>query len=117
MFLRDLLQSLPFVVVRRMNAREGFFTAGRMFALLGDSTLLLRLPVPATNALVEADLGRTLVEPPVPAQLAWVTVPLGSRDVAELRELVLAAHQAVRTVSRRDRSVPRRRRNRALPKR
>ena len=55
MSIRELLESLPFVATRRLNGRDGFFTAGRMFALLSETALLLRMPVPTTEALLEAD--------------------------------------------------------------
>jgi len=116
MSIRDLLSALPFVVVRRLSAREGYFTAGRMFALAGEATLWLRLPVPASAALLEADRGQALVGPVVPTPLTWVAVPLAEVAEEELRELVASAHQSVRASSRksrRDRSPNRRRRTRA----
>lgn len=114
--IRDLLDTLPFVVVRRLSAREGYFTAGRMFALAGESTLWLRLPVPASAALLEADRAHPLVGPAVPTGLTWVAVPLDNLADEELRDLIASAHQSVRAASRkarRDRSPSRRRRARA----
>lgn len=116
MTVRELLERLPFVVSRRLNGRDGFFTAGRMFALLSDTGLLLRLPAPAGEALVEADRVQPLVGAPVATEPAWVEIALPVADPEELHDLVLTSHQAVRSVSRRarrDRSAVRRRRARA----
>jgi len=99
-----------------MSARDGFFTAGRMFALLGETSLWLRLPVPATTALVEAERGQPLVAPSIPTHLTWVAVALPAADPAELHHLVLTSHQAIRSASRRsrrDRAPARRRRSRS----
>ena len=115
MSIRELLEGLPFVASRRLNGRDGFFTAGRMFALLSDTSLLLRLPAPAGEALVEADRVQALVGPPVATQPAWVEIPLPAPDLDEIHHLMLTSHQAVRSVSRqarRDRSAVRRRRAR-----
>lgn len=99
-----------------MSARDGFFTAGRMFALVGETSLWLRLPVPTTTALVEENRGQPLVGASIPSQLTWVAVELPPADPAELHHLVLTAHQAVRAASRRsrrDRTPARRRRSRS----
>ena len=113
MSIRELLESLPFVATRRLNGRDGFYTAGRMFALLSETGLLLRLPGPATEALVEADRVQALVGPPIASQPAWVELSLPPVDPEELHHLILTAHQSVRSVSRRarrHRSAVRRRR-------
>lgn len=112
--IQDSLLSLPNVVTRRMNTRHGYFTAGRMFALVGKSMLWLRLPAPATAPLVQADRAVPLVDAAIPAVLSWVAVPPDSLEPAELHDLVLASHQAVRSTrrSRRPRSGPRARRRR-----
>jgi hypothetical protein len=112
--IHDLLQSLPSVVCRRLNNRDGFFTAGRMFALVSDTNLWLRLPTPATTALLEAERGLPVVAAPVPNALCWVSMPLANPDPAELHQLALTSHQAVRAASRQVRRsrAPARRRNR-----
>ncbi len=110
--VRDQLKGLPHVVVRRMGTRDGFFTAGRMFALLGEATVWLRLPVPVARAEVER--GHAAIGAVIPAALGWVAVDLSSTQATELPELALAAHQAVRSFSRRSGSVPRRRRTRPV---
>jgi len=109
--IRDVLQALPCVVAKRLNAREGFFTAGRMFALLGEDSLLLRLSIPAGTELVESDRGRRLVEPRIPVPLTWVAVPLDT-DIDEVRRLAAESHEAIRLATRRGRyRVPQRRRS------
>src|SRR5690606_15354347 len=106
--IREQLRALPHVAMRRMGVRDGFFTAGRMFALLGETTIWLRLPVPVARA--EAERGHAAIGAVVPAALGWVAVDLASSHAAELPKLALAAHQAVRSFSRRSGSTPRRRR-------
>ncbi len=111
MSIRETLESLPSVAARRVNAREGFFTAGRMFALVADTTIWLRLPVPTGTHVVETLVGLPLVDPPIPNGLTWVAVP-ALTDPVELHDLILQSHQAVRQAgrrARRDRSVRRRR--------
>ncbi len=106
MSIRETLESLPSVASRRVNAREGYFTAGRMFALVAETTIWLRLPHPT-------ECGMALVESPIPNGLTWVAVPVPATDPAELHDLILQSHQAVRLASRRarrDRSTVRRRR-------
>ncbi len=99
--IRDLLLRLPFVVSKRLHAKEGFFTAGRMFALVSDESVLLRLPTPSEGALVERILGRSLGGPEIAAGLLWVSIPFPAPDSDELAQLVVAAHDAVRRASRR----------------
>jgi len=116
MSILETLASLPSVASRRVNAREGYFTAGRMFALVAETVIWLRLPVPTGALIVEAAVGLPLVEPPIPNGLTWVAVPVATTDPAELHDLILQSHQAVRMASRRarrDRSTVRRRRTRA----
>ena len=115
MSIRETLESLPSVASRRVNAREGYFTAGRMFALVAEATIWLRLSVPTGQLVVETELGISLVEPPIPNGLTWVAVSVPTTDPAELHDLILQSHHAVRQASRRarrDRSTIRRRRTR-----
>ncbi|MBM4185833.1 MAG: TfoX/Sxy family protein [Gemmatimonadetes bacterium] len=96
MDLRQRLLALPGTSARRLSSREGFFTAGRMFALVSDRTVLLRLPTPAMS---HADR-EPLIGSPVAAGFSWV--PLSrSTDGPELDRLVAEAHDAVRRFSRR----------------
>ncbi len=115
MSISETLESLPSIVARRVNSREGFFTAGRMFALVAETTVWLRLPVPTGAQVVETLVGLPLVDPPIPNGLTWVAVPVALTDPAELHDLILQSHQAVRQAgrrARRDRSTMRRRRTR-----
>jgi hypothetical protein len=98
--LRDQLLGLPFVVSKRLHAKDGFFTAGRMFALLSDDTVLLRLPT-AGDDEEQPPAGQSVVGPDPAAGLWWVSIPLPARDPDELAQLVVAAHHAVRRASRR----------------
>src|SRR5262249_5179665 len=100
--IRDVLLALPFVVMKRLNGGEGYFAAGRMFALLSAETLLLRWPEAGAGAVVDAEVGRAILHPGVPGPLAWVELPVGSAD-RELRYRIAAAHEGVRAASRRAR--------------
>lgn len=115
MSIRELLLTLPYVVNKRLNVREGFFTAGRMFALLSAENVLLRLPATTGEAVIERDQGQPLVGPEIPSGLSWVSVSLGASDPDELRRLLMTSHEAVRLASRRRPrpGVRRRRRTRA----
>ncbi len=98
--IRDLLLALPFVVSKRLNAREGFFTAGRMFALLATDRILLRLATPTGEAVVERDQAQPLGDPDLAVGLSWVSVPLPASNPEEIERLLTAAHDAVRRASR-----------------
>lgn len=104
MSIRELLQALPSVVTRRLGARDGFYTAGRMFALVGEGRIWLRLPGPETAALVEADRVEPLVARAIPSHLAWAAIELAQTDPTEVHDLILKAHDAVRLARRRFRS-------------
>lgn len=111
MSIREHLLALPFVATRRLSAREGFFTAGKMFALLSADTVLLRLPASTRAELALGDLATPLIGTPDPAGLTWVSMSLTETATDELLRLVVASHDVVRRVSRRlPRSRGRRRR-------
>lgn len=113
MSIRQLILSLPFVVEKKLNARDGFFTAGRMFALISSEQLLLRLPNRAGNPGVE-DSVEPLVGVSIPSAWCWVKVKLTEADPDELQRMVLASHDAIRRASRRrPKSHARRRRSRS----
>jgi hypothetical protein len=113
---RDALLALPGVVIRRLATREGFFTAGRMFALLDRNSLLLRLPARTGAEAMERAAARRLVDRGVPVPLPWIELAVAATDPAELIRLAAASHEAVRLLRRRahrSRSAARRRRRRA----
>ena len=114
--VRDLILGLPYVVAKRLNGRDGFFTAGRMFALLSADTLMIRLPQSESGPVLEAEPGRAVMGPPIPAALVWIELALATVDRTELRYRITAAHEAVRAASRRarrERSALRLRRSRS----
>ena len=113
MSIRHYLLALPFVAAKRLSAREGYFTAGRMFALLSEGTILLRLPDPSRADGADAEVAPTLIGAPVPAGLGWVSVTVDETAPDELERLVAAAHDAVRRASRR---LPRSRTRRRRPR-
>lgn len=103
---RTLLLALPGVSARRLSGREGregFFAAGRMFALLGDRSVLLRLPDARLQELMARARGRPLVDDAVPAPLSWVEVALPGLAEEELARLAAQSHEAVRLLYRRGR--------------
>jgi hypothetical protein len=114
--IRDRLLALPFVVVKRLNGRDGFFTAGRMFALLSPDALLVRVPAVGAGFPVEAATDGLLLGAGVPTPLVWLSVALNEADPIELEHRIGTAHDAVRAASRRERrerSALRQRRSRA----
>lgn len=115
--VRSLLVALPGVAVRRLSGREGFFAAGRMFALLGERSVLLRLPSTRLRELQARARGRPLVDDPVASPLGWVEVQLPGMAEEELGRLVAQSHEAVRLLYRRSRRgrPPARRRRAAAP--
>ena len=110
--VRPLLTALPGVSTRRLAHRDGFFTAGRMFALLGERSLLLRLPERRRQELFARARGRPLIDEPVPSPLSWVDIPLAGLDRDEVARLVVQSREAVRQIgrNRRSRALVRRRR-------
>ena len=108
--MRNLLRSLPAVTGKVIQAREGFFTAGRMFALLGEDSLWLRLPAHKTIGLIPTDQVRSVLEPGLPAGPSWIAIPLAETSRDDLYQWVLEAHQAVRSGRRRRRAATSRRR-------
>jgi hypothetical protein len=116
---RTILETLPGVVVRRLATREGFFTAGRMFALLDRHSLLLRLPARAGADLHARSRGRMLLGVGLPVSHSWVEISIPGTDPEDLTRLASSAHEAVRLLSRRasrNRTGARRRRARSGPK-
>jgi hypothetical protein len=109
---RPLLLALPGVTSRRLSGREGFFAAGRMFALLDQRSVLLRLPDARGQELLARARGRPLVPGWVPAPLAWVEVSLPAIDEEELGRLAAQSLEAVRQLYRQ----ARRRRARLRPR-
>jgi len=110
---KAVLAALPGVTSRRLGAREGFFAAGRMFALLDRTSLLLRLPSAAGADLLARYRARSVVGIGVPAQHSWVEVVPVDTDQQELLRLASEARDAVRRVGRgrgTGRTRPRRRR-------
>jgi hypothetical protein len=110
MNVRNLLRSLPAVTGKVIQAREGFFTAGRMFALLGDDSLWLRLPPHTIAGLIQAERGHPLIEPGLPPGPSWIAIPLAETNPDEVYQWALKAHHAVRNVDRPRRTLAGRRR-------
>ncbi|MEZ4585121.1 MAG: hypothetical protein R2909_01815 [Gemmatimonadales bacterium] len=115
---RELLLALPGVEARRLGAREGFFSAGRMFALLDRGSLLLRLPTAAGADLLARSRASSIVGLGVPAVHAWVEVSPAGLEPDELGRLIGEARDAVRWLRRRgDPARPAGRRRRRIGER
>jgi hypothetical protein len=104
---RQILIALPGVHARRLSGREGFFTAGRMFALLDREFLLLRLPARAGLELADVG-GSALVDGAIPVSHPWMRIVADATEPAELSRLAAAAHEAVRLLRRRSAGARRR---------
>jgi hypothetical protein len=99
--VRERLQALPFVVVKRLNGRLGFFTAGRMFALLSNETLMIRVPEHDSGPLLDPERGGGVLGFAIPSALVWVEIPVAGAEPDDLALRAARAHEAVRAESRR----------------
>ena len=93
MLVRDALSTLSPVRVKKLFGTDAFFSAERMFAVLGQDALVLRLPEPVrTNALL-AGSARPFLSERLALTHGWVEVPYAS-ELAQLTQLAQAAHAA-----------------------
>lgn len=105
---------LPQVRTKRLFAADAFFVGGRMFAFLRDDAVVLRLPAPERERLIEAGVGRPFLVGPDAPFGRWLEIVLGSGGAARALRLVRLAYDAALSADadgprRRRRSGPRRR--------
>lgn len=91
--VRDALAALAPVRIKKLFGTEAFFSGERMFAVLGQDALVLRLPEPLrTNTLLAGGARPFLSERLAPTH-GWVEVPYLT-ELAQLAQLAQAAHLA-----------------------
>lgn len=91
--IRDALAAFPAVRVRKLFGSDAFFAGERMFAVLGVSALVLRLPEPARTATLQNGTARPFLSERMTSSQGWVEVPYHA-EFAQLVELGRAAHAA-----------------------
>jgi len=110
--IRDALAALAPVRVKKLFGTEAFFSAERMFAVLGADALVLRLPEPVRTDTLGTGVARPFFSERLALMHGWVEVPY-STELAQLTRLAQAAH----TAALRGRKPARRRFRRAAHRR
>lgn len=110
--VRDTLAALVPVRMKKLFGSDAFFHGERMFAVLGNDALVLRLPEPVRTETLMANWARPFLSEHLALTHGWVEVPYSS-ELAQLTRLAQAAHGAAgrgarRVVKRRFRRAARR---------
>jgi TfoX/Sxy family transcriptional regulator of competence genes len=91
--VRDALAALAPIRVKKLFGTDAFFHGERMFAVLGNDALVLRLAEPLrTEALVSGG-ARSFLSGQLALSHGWVEVPYSS-ELAHLTRMAEAAHAA-----------------------
>jgi TfoX/Sxy family transcriptional regulator of competence genes len=91
--VRDQLAALAPIRIRKLFATEAFFHGERMFAVLGEESLILRLPEPLRSESLAAGGVRPFLSEHLALMHGWVEVPYAG-DLAQIIRLAQAAHGA-----------------------
>jgi TfoX/Sxy family transcriptional regulator of competence genes len=91
--VRDALATLTPVRVKKLFGTEAFFSAERMFAVLGAEALVLRLPEPLRTNTLRTGVARPFFSERLALMHGWVEVPYAT-ELAQLTQLAQAAHAA-----------------------
>ena len=91
--VRDALAELAPVRVKKLFGTEAFFHGERMFAVLGNDALMVRLPEPLRTDTLTAAGARPFLSERLALAHGWVEVPYAS-ELAHLTRLAQAAHAA-----------------------
>lgn len=93
--IRDALAGVAGVRVRKLFGTEAFFAgaADRMFAVLGVSALVLRLPEPSRTGILRSGAARPFLSERLALTNGWVEVPYET-EFAQLIELARTAQSA-----------------------
>jgi TfoX/Sxy family transcriptional regulator of competence genes len=91
--VRDALAELAPVRVKKLFGTEAFFHGERMFAVLGNDALMVRLPEPLRTDTLTAAGARPFLSERLALTHGWVEVPYAS-ELAHLTRLAQAAHAA-----------------------
>lgn len=105
---RDLLAGLTPVRMKKLFGTDAFFHGERMFAVLGNDALVLRLPEPLRTETLATGSARPFLSESLALMHGWVELPYAA-DLATTTRLCLSAHAA----AGRGRKVTRRRFRRA----
>lgn len=110
--IRDALATLSPVRVKKLFGTDAFFSGERMFAVLGQNALLLRLPEPLRTSTLLSGAARPFLSERLALTHGWIEVPYAA-ELAQLTQLAQAAH----TAALRGRAPARRRFRRAARRR
>ena len=91
--VRDALAELAPVRIKKLFGTEAFFHGERMFAVLGNDALMLRLSEPLRTDTLTAGGARPFLSERLALTHGWVEVPYAS-ELAHLTRLAQAAHAA-----------------------
>jgi TfoX/Sxy family transcriptional regulator of competence genes len=91
--VRDALATLTPVRVKKLFGSDAFFSGERMFAVLGQDALVLRLPEPLRTNTLLAGAARPFLSERLALTHGWVQVPYAT-ELAQLTQLAQAAHAA-----------------------
>jgi TfoX/Sxy family transcriptional regulator of competence genes len=91
--VRDALSELAPVRIKKLFGTEAFFHGERMFAVLGNDALMVRLPEPLRTDTLTAAGARPFLSERLALTHGWVEVPYAS-ELAHLTQLAQAAHAA-----------------------
>ena len=91
--MRDALAALVPVRVKKLFGTEAFFHGERMFAVLGNDALMVRLPEPLRTDTLTSAGARPFLSERLALTHGWVEVPYAS-ELAHLTRLGQAAHAA-----------------------
>lgn len=91
--IRDTLAALAPVRLKKLFGTDAYFHGERMFAVLGNDALVLRLPDPLRTEALLARSARPFLSERLALTHGWVEVPYTS-ELAQLTRLAQAAHAA-----------------------
>ena len=88
-----MLAAFAPVRMKKLFGSDAFFHGERMFAVLGNDALVLRLPEPLRTEALLAHSGRPFLSERLALTHGWVEVPYSS-ELAQLTRLAQSAHAA-----------------------
>jgi hypothetical protein len=91
--VRHALAALAPVRIKKLFGTEAFFSAERMFAVLGGDALVLRLPEPLRTDTLRSGIARPFFSERLAFMHGWVEVPYAT-ELAQISQLAQAAHGA-----------------------
>lgn len=118
--IRAAILAMPQVTTKRMFGAEAFFTGGRMFAFLFEEAIVLKLPEPDRQDVLDTRVARPFLTNERAPFGRWVESAIqGSEAASRAIRLAAAAHALARSPShdgpRQRRPITRRRLQRKAP--